>query len=153
MKKTILLFFWMLMTMGLIHAQNIVNDVFVIKPAEQDGNIDQVSQRYHANLDALYLDASDPNPLETVSGFLLNKPCNILHLYVNYHEGALIFGDFHLTTANIAGYQATLAKWNEQVSDKILIHCLALAENGSIPMVVEQLGSLSGITVQIIRSY
>jgi len=153
MRNIIPLICSVLMATSLIQAQNATNDVYVINPSNGDGNLIQIEMRYQADPDAFYLIDNVNNPVESITGYLTDKPCVNLHLYVPATSESLLFNDFTLTSGNINEYRDFFVQWNEKVSGKIIIHSLSLHETGSTPDLIKKLSSLTGVPVEIVRYY
>lgn len=153
MRKVILLISFMLVVTCLMQAQCTTSDIYVINPSNGDENLVQIEMRYHADPDAFYLTDNVNNPVESITGYLTDKPCVNLHLYVPASSESLTFNGFNLTSGNINEYRDFFVQWNEKVSGKIIIHSLSLHETGSTPDLIKKLSSLTGVPVEIVRYY
>lgn len=152
MKTKFTIFLLMLITMG-IKGQQTIGDVYVINPSNGDENLAQVELRYQGNPKAFYLTGNDINPLKSITGYLADNPCTILHLYLPASSESLIFNGFTLTSGNIDEYRDFFVQWNEIISGKIIIHNLSLYETGSTPDLIKKLSSLTGVPIEIASSY
>ena len=152
MKTKFTIFLLMLIAMGL-KGQQTIGDVYVINPSNGDENLAQVELRYQSNPKALYLAVNENNPLESITGYLSDNPCTILHLYIPASSESLIFSGFSLTSGNINEYRDFFVQWNEKISGKIIIHSLSLYQTGSTPDLIKKLSSLTGVPIEIASSY
>jgi hypothetical protein len=133
--------------------QQISSDIYIICQAAGDGNLEQVNQRYKAKPNALFLLNTDINPIESINNFLENKACNNLHLYITFSGNDIMMNDFRLSLKNIKNYKTDLKKWKNNVSGNIIIHNLSIAERAEIPMIISEIENITGLKIEILRTY
>lgn len=133
--------------------QQISSDFYIICQADGDGNLEQVNKRFKLKPNALFLKEGNLNPIATITQFLENKECNNLHLYVKISGNNIVINDFSLNLKNIVNYTKELNKWKKSVTGNILIHNLDLSERAEIPMIISEIENITGLKIEILRTY
>lgn len=133
--------------------QQNTTDVYIICEATGDGNLEQVNSRYKLKPNALFLKAGNLNPISAITAFLEEKSCYNLHLFFKVLGNDIMINDFSLNLNNIVNYSNELIKWKKSISGNIIIHNLNLAEKSEIPKIINKIEDITGLKVEILRTY
>lgn len=133
--------------------QQLTSDLYIICQASGDGNLEQVNSRYKLKPNALFLKDGNLNPISAISAFLEEKNCNNLHLYIKVSGNDIMINDFSLNLKNILNYKNELIKWKKRVSGNIIIHNLDIAGRMEIPKIINKIEDITGLKVEILRTY
>lgn len=132
-------------------SQSPVKDFVVIGDVSNDQNMQQIEMRYEGNINAYFIQNTEINAIEQITGTLKGKHYTDLHIFLRTAPNALILNNTVVTTENILQFSESLSNLKQSISGSIVFHSIVAfssAEGAKLKQKLEELTGLKIIEVQ-----